>query len=431
MTTFYWTMEYLATCVELFMCCIFCGTFLVKGKIAERKYFALLLSMLGAFIACVLNRIEMFSYINSFIVMGIMVLFQWLIYRGRVLRSIIFTLIYMAILTATDFFSVYTFSSIMHIETEYLLNEQSINRVVTLCFSKLFLVLLTIAIFQISKVRSSLSKKYIAIMGTCSISIFLANLVMVQGHLSNKEMKSILFLVTLGIELFIVYSVCELAENYERQQQIAFVELRNEMLQKSLDDTKQAIELWRTSIHDYKNNIITLTQLSQEGDIKGIREYLEEQNGILDKKIFYIKTGNSVVDAIINTKKNMAEQKNMVFNVNAIIPKDCKIKAFDIANILGNLIDNAMEACVLEKKPYIDISVKEEKKFLMIKVSNSFTGQLPKNMQTTKEDKVWHGIGMKSIKNIVEKYSGEYEMLHIEDEVVVNIMLLNKKISKS
>ncbi len=105
----------------------------------------------------------------------------------------------------------------------------------------------------------------------------------------------------------------------------------------------------------------------------------------------------------------------------------CKIDSFDIANIMGNLIDNAIEACDMEKNPYIDISVKEEKKFFMIKVSNSFTGELPKNMQTTKKDKARHGIGTKSIRNIVAKYSSEYKIIHREGEVIVYIILLNKE----
>lgn len=427
MTVFFWGIEYMLTCVELFMCFIFCGTLLAQEKISEKKEITLLLSMLGGGIVCFLNNIEMFSYLNSFIVTGMMVFIQWMRYKKRAVLLAVFTLIYIAVLTAVDFFSVYVFSMATGIDSTYLLNEQSIIRVEALCFSKLILVLVTITIGKINKIGSSFSRKYIVTMGTCSIIIVVTNLMIVERDLSNKEMRSMLFILTLIIELLTNCFVCRITENYEQQQQIAFVELRNEMLQKSLDDTEHAFQLWRTSIHDYKNNIITLLQLSREDNIEGIREYLKEQNELLDQKMFYIKTGDSVVDAIINTKKDMAEQKKILFNVNGILSKKCKIKAFDIANILGNLIDNAMEACSAEKNPYIDIVMKEEKKFLIIKVSNSFTGELPKNMQTTKKNKVCHGIGIKSINNIVHKYSGEFEIVHKNDEVVVYIMLLNKE----
>ena len=68
MTTFYWIMEYVASFIEISMCCIFCGTFLEKERLGDRKYLVLAGSGLGAILVIVLNRIDIFSDINSMLV---------------------------------------------------------------------------------------------------------------------------------------------------------------------------------------------------------------------------------------------------------------------------------------------------------------------------------------------------------------------------
>lgn len=121
------------------------------------------------------------------------------------------------------------------------------------------------------------------------------------------------------------------------------------MLQKSLDYLEQAFELWRQSVHDYKNNIISLTRLAEDGNIEEVRKYLKRENELVDTKMFYIKTGNDIVDAMVNTKQKIAEQKGIIFVINATIPEKCRINEIDLDNILGNLIDNAIEACEKEE----------------------------------------------------------------------------------
>ncbi len=210
---------------------------------------AIRLSMLGVLVVCVLNNIETLPYLNLFLITGMMVFFQWFIYKERVVLLMALTLVYRVMLSAADFFSVYMFLLVMDVDSASLFNKQSIARVVTICFSKLISMLFIIAIYRMRRAKGSLLPKYIAVMGGCFVFIFVIHLIMVQKELSYKEMKSVLFLVLLVIEWFIVYFVCKLAENYEQQQKIAFLELRNEMLQKSLDETERVFQLWRASIN--------------------------------------------------------------------------------------------------------------------------------------------------------------------------------------
>ena len=199
--------------------------------------------------------------------------------------------------------------------------------------------------------------------------------IMVGLNIKNRSPETELFLVlffiiSILIELLVLYFIMKAGESYEQQRKNELIKMKNTMLQKSLDETEQAFQLWRKSVHDYKNHVIALRQLAADENMEGIKEYLNCENELIQKKMFYIKTGNSVVDAIVNTKQRLSEEKGITFIVNAAIPKKCCVREIDMSNILGNLIDNAMEASQGEEEPYIDLTIRQEKTFLVIKIIN-------------------------------------------------------------
>ena len=94
---------------------------------------------------------------------------------------------------------------------------------------------------------------------------------------------------------------------------------------------------------------------------------------------------------------------------------------------MGNLIDNALEACENQNQKYIDLTIKEINHLLIIKVINSYKDMLPKKFITTKKDKSLHGIGLENVKNLVKKYNGSYKISQNQDEVITIITLKNSE----
>ena len=167
---------------------------------------------------------------------------------------------------------------------------------------------------------------------------------------------------------------------------------------------------------------------AKKKDIQAIEEYLSSEREKLNAKTFYIKTGNSVIDVIVNTKQNIALNRGINFIVNAGVSEDLQISALDMSSMLGNLIDNAIEASINEQNPEINLNIKEKKNFLIIEISNNFTGEFDQNCNTTKKDKALHGIGMKSIRSTVQKYSGEFSIDKKYNKVcAVVIIPINKR----
>ena len=399
----------------------------------ENLYPIILMSGIGAVCTVLLNRLHVFLSFHMILIILLYVIMQCILYRNKVWLIFASTMIYSVILVASELSVAYFLASIIDTVNPNLFHERSVNWIVCAVISKFILFLIVIMVRRIYRHEIILGKKYAVTMGIYSIFLLTFLLVMAEFSMNTVKLKMSLFLlffiisiISIIMELLTLSFVIEAGESYEQKQRAEFIELKNSMLQQSLNETKQAFQLWRKSIHDYKNNVLVLSQLAQNDDIEGIKKYLKKETDLIDRKIFCIHTGNSVIDVIINTKQHFAEAKGILFVVNAFLPKHGAIRDLDLANILGNLLDNAIEASMEEQDPYIDVIIRQEKSFMLIKVTNKYCGELPGNMRSSKKNKIFHGIGIESVKSTVEKYHGEFSIKKQDNEVVVQILLLNQ-----
>lgn len=118
----------------------------------------------------------------------------------------------------------------------------------------------------------------------------------------------------------------------------------------------------------------------------------------------------------------MAENSGITFIINAEIPENCKIASEHFASILGNLLDNALEASVDEEKPFIEVKIKQVENFLVISISNKCT-KTEISLETTKSDKKLHGIGLHSVRHIIRHYNGEFSVVHKNNVFNANVMI--------
>nr|WP_243150664.1 ATP-binding protein [Pseudobutyrivibrio xylanivorans] len=124
----------------------------------------------------------------------------------------------------------------------------------------------------------------------------------------------------------------------------------------------------------------------------------------------------------------MAKELGIEFTSNVFIPTELPFKNENIVIILGNLLENAIEACVkVDNNKYIGLEMGYEKNMLQICIKNSFTGEIKKNsagdIETTKEDKENHGMGILSIKMAAKEYDGDVLIKNQKDEFTVVVVL--------
>ena len=173
--------------------------------------------------------------------------------------------------------------------------------------------------------------------------------------------------------------------------------------------SKENVDIINLKCHDLKHQ---LTEYAKNGKLDS--ELLGELENVINIYDSTIKTGNEALDLILSEKSLICQKKDIKLTCLADCSKLSFISKTDLYSLFGNMIDNAMEAVSKIQdvdRRHINLVVKNVNSFVSISIDNYYEGNivllengLPK---TTKEDKDYHGYGMKSIQLIVNKYDGD------------------------
>ncbi len=223
--------------------------------------------------------------------------------------------------------------------------------------------------------------------------------------------------------------------------------LKNQVksLQEHMEEMERIYSEIRGMKHDMKNTLAVIGQIFQENSVfleKGeMREYLADLNQAFDRLDMRFRTGNMVADTLLNMKYHEAVRLIPALKMDTdrlVFPQDLKIHSYDIGIILGNAVDNAVQACrkLKEKEPEADAFIRfvtlQKGNLLVLKVENSFDGKLVREPQaefpiTDKPDRENHGIGLANIKNTVEKYHGTMDFMVKGRVFILSMMMKNER----
>ena len=176
---------------------------------------------------------------------------------------------------------------------------------------------------------------------------------------------------------------------------------------REVENMYRQIRGWR---HDYRNHIQALKVLARNGDLDGIRDYLDLLDTDLNTVDLAVKTGNAMADAILNSKISLAKSRDIPVQVDAHIPVKLRMSELDLCCILGNLFDNAIEASLPLPPDQRLIRVYMDMKGTQLYISfTNFTAEKKRTkvagrFRTTKGD--GHGFGLVRMDAIVERLEG-------------------------
>ena len=184
---------------------------------------------------------------------------------------------------------------------------------------------------------------------------------------------------------------------------------QNDLITKHCDEVNHIYRTMRGWRHDYHNHIQAMLALTDSPE--ELRQYLWMLNDDLTTVDTVLKTGNVMVDAILNSKLSLIKTKNIAVNAKAVVPAELKISEIDLCVIIGNLLDNAMEACLRQgegEERFIRVYIGTLKQQLYLSVTNSVGGEVKKVGRTylSTKDSTTHGYGLMRIDRLADKYGG-------------------------
>jgi len=222
------------------------------------------------------------------------------------------------------------------------------------------------------------------------------------------------WVMILGFILFVVgviiYSINEKDKNTTKLLQIKCGLLEEQFQQIMVERESKDILL-----HDMKNHLLAIAGLAQDGQIKQIKTYIQEMFHILELKEQKISVGHPFLDLILDQKIARAERAGIKVKTEVGDLSELMLSELEICALFSNLLDNAIEANERlgnQMEKWIKLICKRQNKLLVVCIVNPteiavINSEIP---ETTKEDKSRHGLGLRSVKQIVEGHEG---ILHI------------------
>lgn len=168
--------------------------------------------------------------------------------------------------------------------------------------------------------------------------------------------------------------------------------------------------------HDMKNHIenISLYVKRTGAEDDRLSEYIGSMSKTVDRLDFSFNTGNPICDVIIHRKKGEAEKKGISFKSDFTFPETDKLDSYDVGVILGNSLENAVEACAKVKEPYIFLRSYVKGSLFFIETENNFSGSLnlceKSGLPFTTKEESSHGFGLSNIERTAKKYMGDIDV---------------------
>ena len=251
--------------------------------------------------------------------------------------------------------------------------------------------------------------------------------------LSNRREKPDreLVIISLGLMFinFIVFFLYRMllkafSQKYEN-------ELLAQIYSNQLDTMLESEARVKNLRHDIKHHLNGLKLLAANNDMHAIRNYLDDMENYIENPDEIVASGNIEIDSVLNFMLQMAKRELRSVDIKVQLP-EALVHSFDINIILGNLLENAIEAARQTEEKYLGVTIMLKKEILRIEIENSFNGSLlfqkdekyhAFSFGTTKENTKKHGMGLNSVRKIVQKYNGIMDVYSKDNRFYIKLML--------
>lgn len=217
-------------------------------------------------------------------------------------------------------------------------------------------------------------------------------------------------LILINFFTFYLYNI--LSDVYSHQYENEVLRQKIQGYANQLDAMLQGEEKIKALRHDMKHHMNELKILAAKGENRAIEEYIDDMQEYITNPNEILASGNLEIDSVMNYMLHKAKEELHTVNVNVRLPKSVS-HSFDINVILGNLLENSIEAARQTEEKRLDINIELQQGVLRIQIENSYNGKLEKKHQkllSTKKTEGIHGIGLENVRKMVEKYDGIMEV---------------------
>lgn len=326
--------------------------------------------------------------------------------------------------------------------TNYDLNSLTVPSTIRIQMTLIYLVVCSVFYFTIIELSS---KKAILLPRVLQIVLFIllalgivASDVLIGLSISIKNNSftgnqittnlEFIGVVYLSVLLGCIFLFEVLGDFYHKNTTLSMQLREARLLQNHFEDIQASMKTLRQWKHDYHHHTQAMQILLKNQQFSELNIYLAQFNSGFTNITSMVSTGHPTLDAILSSKILIAKSHGITVEQTIFLPDKLFIPQTELCIVLGNLLDNAIEACNkpdLQQPPYINVTIKVHKDMLYFKVVNSANGIYlfdNKNLVSTKKQPE-HGYGFHNINNIVENYGGFFNYEPDNNSFAATIMI--------
>lgn len=218
--------------------------------------------------------------------------------------------------------------------------------------------------------------------------------------------------------ILLYYFIYRISKQNRIESENEMLKIENEYREKHYEEIKVQHEQIRKLRHDSKSSLSVLRSLIISGKTDKAIEFIDKSAEEIGKINTFIKTNNDIVNAVVNTKLSAAQAAGI--KVTALSVSDFgDIDSYDLCHLIGNLLDNAVCAAKQSDEKKLSFKAIQSESRLTIQISNSIDNSVTKSnpeLLTTKSDKLSHGLGLKIVKDIADKYNASTDFYEKDNE---------------
>lgn len=262
------------------------------------------------------------------------------------------------------------------------------------------------------------------------VTQYLMNAILSHDVYTMRQASIVSFLVLLLF--FLVFSLLLLtisSRDQERAQRLV-LQQTDRLMEKNYQMLHQDLQENAKRLHDFHHHLQAILGLAEQAGDQKTEEYVQSLLDVSYRDVRMCSCGNDIIDAVINCSAAEAARSHIDFQYNVELSSSLsQISPIDLCAVLGNQVENALDACRKipdSQRRFIQVSIRQNKSFVVIQVINSayrnpFTAD--GRLVTNKEDSEFHGLGLKSIQDTVDKYNGyltnSYENHQFQSEALL------------
>lgn len=354
----------------------------------------------------------------------ILILSALFLYSGSNIVKIFASIYYIALIFISESLFICVLM-LMDFGSPIRLLESGIGRILGMIGTKIFdfwIVVYSCRIYK-SKVKSLPLKYWVLILMMPFLSAVIINLVFSANENDKSMMSS--YMICIGGLLYLNLSVFNYFESYDKQIRLAALEKISEKENENYQAIAGSYEEIRNIKHDLKNQVSILNDLIKKKDYTSAQSHMKQLYNFVESAASICYTGNSAVDSIINLKGDYAKSKAIRFMTKINVSK-INFDTVGMCRILGNALDNAIEACerINAEEKCICIALNQLENKLIIEINNTSPAVDINDLATSKANKIIHGIGLKSIKQTVKSMNGHMSCSYENGLFTLKIMLM-------